>query len=103
MQDEQPEREEANHAKWVIHIDGSSTNSAARGGVILVTPKKTKLEYTIRFTFKVTNNEAEYEAMLTGLHLARTLRAKRVKVNSDSQLMVGQVQEKYEAKDRQMK
>lgn len=89
--------------EWVIHVDGSFINSVARGGVVLVTLEGTKLEYAIRFGFKATNNEAEYEAVLTGLHLARALGAKRVKVNNDSQLMVGQVQGEYKTNDRQMK
>lgn len=43
-------------------------------------PERSKLEYAIRFGFKVTNNEVEYEAMITGLCLAHTLGARRVKV-----------------------
>lgn len=40
---------------------------------------------------QATNNEAKYESMITGMHLARKLGAKKVKVKSDSQLVVGQV------------
>lgn len=61
---------------WVVYVDGSSINNTTRGGVILVTLEGNKLEYTIGFGFKGTNNEAEYKAMLTGLRLARALRAK---------------------------
>lgn len=68
-------------------MDGSSTNNAV--GVILVRPERSKLENAIRFGFKATNNEAENEAVITGLCLAHTLRAKRVRVNNDSQLVVG--------------
>lgn len=52
----------------------------------MITPekKKSKLEYVIRFGFKATNNKAKYESMFTGLHLAPTLGARRVKVHSDS-------------------
>lgn len=70
-----------------MHVDGSSTNIAARGGV-LITQEKAKLEYAIRFGFKATNNEAEYESMITGLCLARELGAKKIRVKSDSQLVV---------------
>lgn len=66
-----------------MHVDGSSTSIAA-GGVILITPKKTKLEYAIRFGFKATNNDVEYESMITGLCLARELGVKKMKVRSDS-------------------
>lgn len=50
----------------------------------MVTPKGTELEYAVKFELKATNNEAEYEALLTGLWLARALRAKHVKASSDS-------------------
>lgn len=69
----------------------------------MVTPEKDKLEYAKRFRFKETNNEAEYEAMITGLCHAHTLEAERVRVNNDSQLVVGQVQGEYEANDGRMK
>lgn len=54
-------------------------------------------------SFKATNNEVEYEAMLTGLCLALALGAKWVRINSDSQLVVRPVRGEYEAKDEQMK
>lgn len=73
------------------HVDGSSTSNVAGGWVILVTPDKRKLEYDIRFKFKATKNEAEYKSMITGLRFTHALGAKRVKVNSDSQLVVGQI------------
>lgn len=86
-----------------MHVDGSSPNIATGGGVVLITPEKAKLEYAIRFGFKATNNEAKYESMITGLCLACKLRAKKIKVRSDSQLVVGQVQGEYVAKDDRMK
>lgn len=86
-----------------MHVDRSSTNVVAGGGVILITPEKAKLKYAIKFGFKATNNETEYESMITGLRLARKLGAKEVKVKSYSQLVVGQVQGNYGAKDDRMK
>lgn len=82
MQDEHQEK--ADQAEWVIHLDGSSTNSEMGGGVMLITQKKSKLEYVIRFGFKATDNESEYESMITGLHLAYILGTRSVKVHSDS-------------------
>lgn len=52
----------------------------------MVTPEGNELEYAIKFWLKATNNEAEYKIVLNELHLARTLGAKRVKVNRDSNL-----------------
>lgn len=87
-QEEEPRGEEVGQATWVVYVDGSSTSHAAKEGAVLVTPKGNEFEYAIKFGFKATNNEAEYEAMFARLHLAHALRAKRVRVNNDSQLMV---------------
>ncbi|KAB2600650.1 hypothetical protein D8674_038528 [Pyrus ussuriensis x Pyrus communis] len=50
------------------------TLPGCRAGLILTTPDKVAMEYVIRFKFKESNNEAEYEALLAGLRLAKHLR-----------------------------
>uniref|UniRef100_A0A2N9GS79 RNase H type-1 domain-containing protein n=1 Tax=Fagus sylvatica TaxID=28930 RepID=A0A2N9GS79_FAGSY len=47
-------------------------------------------------------NEAKYEALLTGLRIAKVLGATTLRVQSDSQLIVGQVNGEYEAKKDRM-
>jgi ribonuclease HI len=47
--------------------------------------------------FVTTNNEAEYEAVLAGLSIAREMGAKNVEVRSDSQVVVNHVQGLAEA------
>ena len=51
----------------------------------------------------MTNNEVEYEAILTGLRITKALRARNLKLNSDSKLVVGQITKEYEAKEDMMK
>jgi ribonuclease HI len=53
--------------------------------------------------FRTTNNEAEYEAVMAGLGLALELGAEFVEVRSDSQVIVGHIQGKFEAKGERMK
>ena len=55
------------------------------------------VEYALRFEFSATNSEVEYEALIVRLRLAKDVRAKHLKVFSDSQLMMGQVKDEYEA------
>ena len=50
-----------------------------------------------------TNNEAEYEAHLKGLELAKSLGAESVLVQGDLQLVIGQVNGTYEAKEERIK
>ncbi|KAM1252521.1 hypothetical protein ACFX13_041348 [Malus domestica] len=57
------------------------------------------MEYALRFKFKASNNEVEYEALLVGLRLAKHLGVKRIDIFSDFQLVVNQVINNFDAKD----
>ena len=48
------------------------------------------------------NNEVEYKALIAGLHLECKLRACTVKIFSDSQLVVNQVNDIYLARGEKM-
>ncbi|RVW81945.1 Gypsy retrotransposon integrase-like protein 1 [Vitis vinifera] len=52
--------------------------------------------------FPASNNEAEYEVILSELDLALALSVSRLRVYSDSQHVVRHVQKEYEAKDESM-
>ena len=60
------------------------------------------VEYAIKPDFPTTNNEAEYEALIAGLGLARTLRVKNLKVRGDSKLVVFQVNGEFKAREDTM-
>ncbi|XP_077228495.1 uncharacterized protein LOC143861450 [Tasmannia lanceolata] len=87
---------------WELHVDGSSNYLGCGAGLVLTGPENFVLDYTIRFGFQVSNNEAEYEALLAGMMSAIQTRARRLKVYSDSQLVVNQKQGTYEACDDRM-
>ncbi|KAL8089081.1 hypothetical protein AgCh_038739 [Apium graveolens] len=57
------------------------------------------IDYSLKLDFPTTNNEAEYKALIAGLGLARSVRAKNHKVCGDSRLVVSQVNGEFEAKD----
>nr|KYP43548.1 Uncharacterized protein Mb2253c family [Cajanus cajan] len=84
---------------WTLHIDGSSNSKGGGASIILEGPNKAIVQQSIKFGFKVTNNQAEYEALLAGLRLACDLKAKRLSCNSDSKLMVEQLSGTYQTKD----
>jgi ribonuclease HI len=88
---------------WTVNIDGSSTKEMSGAGVVLVSPEKDKFEYALQLRFRATNNEAEYEALLAGLKLSKSMGIENLTVKSDSQLIVGQVKGEYEAKEDRMK
>ena len=89
--------------KWIIHVDGSSTQHAGGIGVVLRSPEGDKLKYKLRLQYQPTNNEVEYKALLKGLELARSVEATSILVLGDSQLVMGQVNGTYDAKEGRMK
>ncbi|VFQ93589.1 unnamed protein product [Cuscuta campestris] len=80
-------------------VDGASGPKGCGAGVVFTTPEGFKIYHALIFNFKLTNNEAEYEALAGGLRLARTLGIKRMKIRSDSSLVVGQVNGEMEVKE----
>ena len=60
------------------------------------------LKYGVQLKFLATNNEAEYEGILTGLRVEKALGAKNLLLQSDSKLVIGQIKEEYEVKEERM-
>nr|KYP70898.1 Retrovirus-related Pol polyprotein from transposon opus [Cajanus cajan] len=59
-------------------------------GIVLVGPGGILLEQSLRFEFRASNNQAEYEALLAGMALAKEMGATSLSARSDSQLITGQ-------------
>ena len=85
--------------KWVVHVDGSSTQHAGGIGVVLQSPEGDKLKHRVLLQYRLTNNEVEYEALLKRLELAKSVEAKSILVLGDSLLVMGQINETYETKE----
>ena len=49
-------------------------------GIVLEGPKGEEISYAVRLEFTATNNQAEYEALITGLELAKAVKVNRVKI-----------------------
>nr|CAN74249.1 hypothetical protein VITISV_035574 [Vitis vinifera] len=95
-------RESRGEEWWTLQVDGASRSSGSGVGLLLQSSIGEQLEQAIRLRFPVSNNEAEYEVILSGLDLALTLFVSRLWIYSDFQLMVRHVQKEYEAKDEHM-
>ncbi|KAL5844861.1 hypothetical protein ACOSQ4_010819 [Xanthoceras sorbifolium] len=93
---------DASKEDWTLAIDGSSNARGSGLGIVLTSPEGHVIKRSIRCGFKTTNNEAEYEALIAGLTLAKDLHVERIKVRSDSQLIVKQLQGSYQARDLKM-
>ena len=88
--------------RWVLSVDGSSNKLGSGAGVILEGPNGVLIEQPLRFAFKESNNQAEYEALIAGILFAKEMGAKVLMAKSDSLLVTGQVTGEFQAKDPQM-
>nr|XP_043630086.1 uncharacterized protein K02A2.6-like [Erigeron canadensis] len=70
---------------------------------MLIGPDQKEYTYALRFKFETTNNEAEYEALLAGLRIAKDMKVRHIHVYVDSQLVAKQVQGEFEAKQSTIK
>ena len=55
--------------------------------MVIQTPEGDKIECMIRLDFLSTNNEAEYEALVAGLDLAKVAGAENMIIHCDSQVI----------------
>lgn len=85
-----------------MHVNGASRSSRSGVGLFLESPTEKQLEQSIRLEFPASNNEAEYEVILSGLGVAIALSASKIKIHSDSQLIMGHIRKEYEAKDERV-
>ncbi|XP_020239374.1 uncharacterized protein LOC109818341 [Cajanus cajan] len=88
--------------QWVLRVDGSSNNQGSGAGIILEGPTGLALEQSLRFAFKASNNQAEYEALLAGLRLAREVGVQNLLCWTDSKVVSEKVNENFQVKDAQL-
>lgn len=87
---------------WDLHIDGTSTKEGSGVGLILKNPRGDEITYTLRFVFQVSNNKAEYNALLVCLRLEHEVGSKHLQAFNNSLLVTNQVNGIYEPKDQRM-
>ena len=71
-----------------MYADGSFVTRLEGVGVTVSSPEKDVFKYGVQLQFPTVNNEAEYEAILTNLRIAKALGVKNLKLNFDSKLIV---------------
>ncbi|XP_043812740.1 uncharacterized protein LOC110608389 [Manihot esculenta] len=96
------ERQPSREFNWKLYVDGASGAGGSGAGIMLKGPEGFKVCYALRLEFSATNNVAEYEALMNRMMIAAEVGAIDLEVNSDSQLVIGQVTGAYQAKDLTM-
>ncbi|GJX89700.1 reverse transcriptase domain-containing protein [Tanacetum coccineum] len=72
---------------WKLYTDEASSSDGSGVRLMLINPKGKEYTYALRFEFETTNNEAEYEALLAWLQIAKEMEIKSLAIFADSQLM----------------
>ena len=78
-------------SRWMLHVDGASSSKGSGAGVILEKEGEIIVELYIKFDFLVSNNQAEYKALIAGLQLANDISITRLTICSDSQILTSHV------------
>lgn len=87
---------------WMLFTDGASSAGGSGGGLILIDPNDKEYTYTLCFNFSASNNEAEYEALLAGLRIARKMGVEKIHAMVDSQLVANQIKGTFDASQKTM-
>lgn len=81
---------------------GSFTCGGNGARLMLEGPYGAKILYAFKFSFKASNNEVKYEALIAGLKLEKDMGGKQLRALSNSMLVVQQVKGKYKTKGNNM-
>jgi hypothetical protein len=84
---------------WALFFDGSSCGKGGEVGILLISPRGEMFEFAIPIQPTITNNQAEYEALLRGLQYLKEAGAVSVEIYGDSELVIKQLNGQYECKN----
>jgi ribonuclease HI len=85
-----------------MYFDGSLMKTGVGAGLLFISPLGKHLRYVPRLHFPVSNNVAEYEALVNGLRIAIELGVRRLDARGDSQLVIEQVMKNSHCCDPKM-
>jgi ribonuclease HI len=85
-----------------MFFDESLMKTRAGAGLLFISPLGKHLHYVLRLHFPASNNVAEYEALVNGLHIAIELEVWRLDARGDSQLVIDQVMKNSHCHDQKM-
>jgi len=91
--------------EWLVMVDGAARGNPgpAGCGAVICDDKGAVVRELSRYLGHATNNVAEYEALVMGLEALIELKRNRIVVQSDSQLLVRQLNGEYRVKDEKLR
>jgi ribonuclease HI len=87
---------------WTIYFDGSLKLDGSGARVLFISPRGEQVNYVLQILWEVSNNEAEYEALLHRLRLAISLDIKRLLIYGASLLVIQQVNKEWDCNKETM-
>jgi ribonuclease HI len=84
---------------WALFFDGSSCGKGGGVGILLISPNGEMFEFAIPIQPTVTNNQAEYEALLRGLQYLKEAKAILVEIYGGLELVIKQLNGQYECRN----
>jgi ribonuclease HI len=88
---------------WKMFFDGASSSIGAGVGIVFRSHSQETISLSYKLEFEVTNNVAEYEALVLGLRAAKEMEIREIAVFGDAELIVQQVKNVYQAKHPRLK
>ena len=88
---------------WTLFFDGSSCKQGGGIGIVIISPRGASFEFALPTEAMITNNQAEYKAILKGLQLFHEVKAEAIEIFRDSQLISNQLIGLYECKEDTLK
>ena len=91
--------------EWRLMVDGAARGNPgpAGCGAVICDGNGAVIKELSRYLGHATNNVAEYQALLMGLEALIELKRNKIVVQSDSQLLVRQLNGEYRVKDEKLK
>ncbi|MEW6595841.1 MAG: ribonuclease HI family protein [Thermodesulfobacteriota bacterium] len=88
-----------------LYCDGASRGNPgeAAAGIVIIDHHGEEVVAKGVYLGQCTNNMAEYQALLLGLHEAHQLNAQQLAIRLDSELVVRQLEGRYQVKDAKLK
>ncbi len=85
----------------ILFSDGASRGNPGEGGagVVIYDGENNKICEGVKYLGTVTNNQAEYQALVFGLQKAKKLSVQNLTIRSDSELLVRQLGGIYRVKN----
>jgi len=83
---------------WTLFFDGSTCDRGAGIGIVLISPRGKRYEFSLTIVATLTNNQAEYQALGKGLELLKEVHADAVEIFGDSMLVINQLAGIYECR-----